>query len=52
MTYVFMEPTELDACASLAARAFFDYEYFSNYFPNEEKRRYFLNQLLKIEIKI
>lgn len=37
---------ELRAAAELAARAFEDYEYFTNYFPNPDERRRVLRSVI------
>ncbi len=37
---------EIKAAAELAARAFEDYEYFTNYFPDVEERRKVLNSVI------
>lgn len=39
MTFEKMLPQERETCAALAARAFNDYEYFTDYVPNDKKRR-------------
>ena len=39
------------ACALLAAEAFYDYEYFSIYIPNDRRRKQFLNALIACEFK-
>ena len=36
----------------LAAQAFGDYEYFTDYIPNEQQRTRFLRTMLEIEIRI
>lgn len=43
---------ERRTCAELAARAVGDYEYFTCYIPNEQRRTRFLRTLLKIEVRI
>ena len=52
LTFEKMLPHEHEECAALAARAFGDYEYFTDYVPNEKKRRRFLNTMLQIEVKL
>lgn len=47
-----MKIEERETCAALAARAFGDYEYFTDYVPDEKKRRRFLNTMLQIEVKL
>ena len=50
--YKEMTREELEPCAMLAADAFFDYEYFSNYIPNDKHRKHFLNTLLDLEFRL
>ena len=52
MEFRTMTQEELTRCADLAARAFFDYPYFTNYFPDEKQRDRFLHRLLEVELKI
>lgn len=47
-----MKPNEREECAALAARAFGDYEYFTDYVPDEKMRRRFLGTMLQIEVKL
>ena len=47
-----MLPQERETCAALAARAFNDYEYFTDYVPDENKRTRFLDTMLRIEVKL
>ena len=47
-----MMPQERETCAALAARAFNDYEYFTDYVPDDKKRSHFLNTMLQIEVKL
>lgn len=47
-----MRPEERSACAALAARAFGDYEYFTYYIPNEQRRTRVLRTMLAIEVRI
>ena len=49
--YTAMDPRELRGCAALAARAFYDYEYFSLYLPEEARRQAFLDALLLCEFR-
>ena len=43
---------DLPACTALATRSFMDYEYFSNYFPEKNRRRRFLEKMLEIEFRL
>ena len=52
LTFEKMHPEERSACAELAARAFGDYEYFTYYIPNEQRRTRFLRTMLAIEVRI
>ena len=52
LKYRIMQPDELEACAKVAAEAFFDYDYFAFYVPDPEKRRIFLLRTLNIEMTI
>lgn len=52
LTFEKMCPEERGACAALAARAFTDYEYFTDYIPNDQRRTRFLNTMLDIEVRI
>lgn len=52
LTFEKMCPEERGACAALAARAFMDYEYFTDYIPNDQRRTRFLNTMLDIEVRI
>ena len=52
LTFEKMRPEERSACAELAARAFGDYEYFTYYIPNEQRRTRFLRTMLAIEVRI
>ena len=52
LTFEKMRPEERSACAELAARAFGDYEYFTCYIPDEQRRTRFLRTMLEIEIRI
>lgn len=51
MTFGPLQKNELKAAAQLAARAFEDYEYFTNLFPNPEERRKVLNAVLYREYR-
>lgn len=52
LTFEKMRPEERDTCAALAARAFEDYEYFTYYIPNKQRRTRFLSTMLEIEVRI
>lgn len=52
ITFEAMKPTERETCAELAAKSFFDYEYFTNYVPDDKRRWRFLRTMLSIEMKI
>ena len=52
LTFEKMCPEERGAFAALAARAFMDYEYFTDYIPNDQRRTRFLNTMLDIEVRI
>ena len=43
---------DIPACTALASRSFMDYAYFSNYFPQEKRRRKFLERMLEIEVRL
>ena len=45
LTFEKMRPDERDVCAALAAQAFGDYEYFTDYIPNDRRRTRFLNAM-------
>lgn len=47
--YKKMTREELNECSLLAAEAFYDYEYFSIYIPNDKRRKRFLGTLLQLE---
>lgn len=51
LEYVEMARDELDTCALLAAEAFYDYEYFTPYVPNDRQRRRFLDAMIRCEFK-
>ena len=46
LTFEEMRPQERKACSRLAARAFLDYEYFSLYLPDRQKRETCLKNML------
>ena len=52
LTFEKMCPEERGAFAALAARAFMNYEYFTDYIPNDQRRTRFLNTMLDIEVRI
>lgn len=52
LTFEKMRPEERDICAALAARAFEDYEYFTYYIPDDQRRTHFLSTMLEIEVRI
>lgn len=52
VTFEKMLPQEREICAALAARAFNDYEYFTDYVPDDKKRSRFLYTMLQIEVKL
>ncbi len=52
MQYERMTREEIPECAALAERAFLDYQYFSDYVPEEKKRARFLLSMLKVELKL
>ena len=43
---------DIPACTALATRSFMDYAYFTNYFPEEKRRRRFLEKMLEIEFRL
>ena len=45
-----LKRNELRAAARLVGRAFEDYEYFTNYFPDLEERRFFVSLQAKFRI--
>lgn len=47
-----MRLEERGACAALAARAFGDYDYFTYYIPDDQRRTRFLSTMLEIEVRI
>ncbi|MCQ2453468.1 MAG: GNAT family N-acetyltransferase [Clostridia bacterium] len=51
LTFEKMKPSEWKECAALAARAFYDYEYFAAYVTEDERRHRFLDALLRCEFK-
>lgn len=52
LNYDGMRRDERGACASLAAQAFFDYEYFTDYIPDARRRARFLDTMMEIELRI
>ena len=48
LTFEKMRPGERGTCAALAARAFENYEYFTYYIPNDQRRTRFLSTMLEI----
>ena len=52
LIYEKMRPEERGACAALAARAFGDYDYFTYYIPDDQRRTRFLSTMLEIEVRI
>ena len=52
LNYGRMRGDERAACASLAVRAFLDYEYFTDYIPDDRRRERFLDTMMKIELRI
>lgn len=51
LTFEVMKQSEMKGCAALAARSFYQYDYFSIWFPEEKRRKRFLNSLVKCEFK-
>ena len=51
LEYGKMTRQELKECASLAAEAFSEYEYFSIYIPDDRRRKRFLHALIQCEFK-
>lgn len=51
ITFEAMKSSELKECACLAAKSFYDYDYFSIWFPEERRRKRFLDALVKCEFK-
>jgi GNAT superfamily N-acetyltransferase len=51
LEYTAMDPREWKATALIAAEAFYGYEYFSIYIPDNERRKRFLRSLIKCEFK-
>jgi len=50
-TYEKMSREERNACALLAAEAFYDYEYFSMHVPDDKRRHRFLDAMMKTEFR-
>ena len=51
LEYEAMDPREWKESALIAAEAFYGYEYFSIYIPDDERRKRFLRALIKCEFK-
>lgn len=51
MIFTSMQRSEIRECAEVAAQAFFDYEYFTNYFPNDAERIDFLRKVITSEYR-
>ncbi len=49
LEYKEMDPRKWKECALLAAEAFYDYEYFSIYVPDDARRKLFLKALIRCE---
>ena len=49
--YKKMAREELNECSLLAAEAFYDYEYFVIYIPDDQRRKRFLDTLLQLEFR-
>ena len=52
LSFEAMKPEEREICAELAAKSFYDYEYFTDYVPDDKRRWRFLRTMLAIEVKI
>ena len=52
MTFEIMKPAEWTECIELTARAFDNYDFFSVYFPNRQKRLRFLSNMLRVEFTV
>ena len=52
LSFEAMKPEERVICAELAAKSFYDYEYFTDYVPDDKRRWRFLRTMLAIEVKI
>jgi len=50
-TFDGMKHSELKECAALAARSFYQYDYFAIWFPEEKRRKRFLDALVQCEFK-
>ena len=51
ITFNAMKHSEMKECAALAARSFYQYDYFSIWFPEEKRRKSFLDALVQCEFK-
>lgn len=51
ITFDEMKSNERKKCAALAARSFYQYDYFSVWFPEEKRRKRFLDALVQCEFK-
>lgn len=51
LEYRKMTQEELHTCSLLAAKAFYDYEYFSIFVPHDKRRQHFLNALIRCEFQ-
>lgn len=51
LTYEKMTLEERNECAMIAAQAFYDYEYFSIFVPDEKRRHRFLDAMMKTTFK-
>ena len=51
IVYEEMDKKQMLECAAIAAKAFYDYEYFGIYITDDEKRKRFLDELIKCEFK-
>lgn len=47
-----MKRAQIEESASLSARAFFDYHYFSDYVTDEKRRASFLQKMMAVEMKL
>ncbi len=52
MEYARMQRSDIPECAALASRAFQDYRYFSDFVPDEARRRRFLQKMMQVEMKL
>ena len=49
MEYARMQRSDIPECAALTSRAFQDYQYFSDFVPDEARRRRFLQKMMQVE---